>query len=53
MTEPRTIEQFHAARESGSGCPEAEGGPHYFAFLDLTVDYRVCIDCGAPEGVQS
>lgn len=48
MTE-RTIAQFHASRESGEGCPETDGGPHYFAFLDLSVDHRICIDCGEPE----
>lgn len=49
----RTIEDFHATRESGEGCPEVDGGPHYFAFIDQTVDYRICIDCGAPEGDPS
>lgn len=49
MTDNRTIEQFHADRESGTGCPEANGGPHYFAFIDSSVDGRVCIDCGEPE----
>lgn len=45
----RTIADYHATRESGSGCPDVEGGPHYFAFLDPTSDERNCIDCGAPE----
>lgn len=45
----RTIEQFHATRESSEGCPEVDGGPHYFAFLDSAIDFRICIDCGAPE----
>lgn len=45
----RTIENYHATRESGSGCPETNGGAHYFAFLDPNLDYRICIDCGAPE----
>lgn len=49
MSDDRTIEEFHATRESGSGCPGADGGPHYFAFLDLEADGRSCIDCGAPE----
>lgn len=45
----RTIADYHATRESGSGCPETDGGPHYFAFIDPSRDGRVCIDCGAPE----
>lgn len=45
----RTIADFHATRESGSGCPEADGGPHYFAFIDPNSDGRICIDCGEPE----
>ena len=45
----RTIDEFHATRESGTGCPETDGGAHYFAFIDNSVDYRTCIDCGAPE----
>lgn len=45
----RTIEEFHATRESDTGCPETDGGPHYFAFIDPSVDGRVCIDCGEPE----
>jgi hypothetical protein len=49
MSTDRTIEDFHATRESGSGCPETDGGAHYFAFLDPNVDERICIDCGAPE----
>lgn len=48
MTE-RTIAQFHATRESGRGCPETDGGPHYFAFIDPSRDNRVCIDCGEDE----
>lgn len=51
MTNERTIPQFHADRESGSGCAEVDGGPHYFAFIDQTLDHRICIDCGAPEEV--
>lgn len=49
MADSRTIEQFHADRESGHGCPETDGGPHYFAFVDPSVDGRVCIDCFTPE----
>jgi len=49
MSDDRTIEEFHATRESGTGCPEADGGAHYFAFIDPTTDDRVCIDCGEPE----
>ena len=45
----RTIDQYHASRESGTGCPETEGGPHYFAFIDPSQDGRICIDCGEPE----
>jgi hypothetical protein len=45
----RSIEEFHRTRESGSGCPETDGGPHYFAFIDSNNDGRICIDCGAPE----
>lgn len=45
----RTIESYHATRESGSGCPDMEGGAHYYAFLDPEADYRICIDCGARE----
>lgn len=48
---PNTIEKFHASRESGSGCPETDGGAHYFAFIDRSVDHRICIDCGAPEQI--
>lgn len=45
----RTIEEFHVTREGGKGCPETDGGAHYFAFIDPSVDYRICIDCAAPE----
>lgn len=38
--------------EGGSGCPAAEGGPHYFAYLDPSIDCRICIDCGEPEGIS-
>lgn len=31
----RTIEEFYATREGGSGCPGDDGGPHYFAFRDV------------------
>jgi hypothetical protein len=48
----RTIEEFHASRESGSGCPETDGGPHYFAFIVPNADGRFCIDCGEPEAVS-
>ena len=47
----RTVSDFHATRVSGSGCPETAGGPHYYAFIDPTVDYRMCIDCGDQEVV--
>lgn len=47
--EDRSIADYHAARVSGSGCPEVDGGPHYFAFLDPNSDERICIDCGTPE----
>lgn len=46
MSEQRSIADFHATRESGEGCPEVDGGPHYFAFLDPSVAWRICIDCG-------
>jgi hypothetical protein len=49
MNSDRTIPQFHATRESGSGCPETSGGAHYFAFIDPSLDSRLCIDCGEPE----
>lgn len=48
----RTIEDFHATRESGSGCPETEGGPHYFTFalgMGPDPERRYCMDCGEPE----
>ncbi len=47
------IARYHASRESGSGCPETNGGPHYFAFIDPSIDGRSCIDCGEPEGDAS
>ena len=47
MNDNRTIKEFHTTRESGSGCPETDGGPHYYAFLDD--NGRSCIDCGAKE----
>jgi hypothetical protein len=49
MTDERTIAEYHRDRESGTGCPETYGGPHYFAFFDLSNEGRNCIDCGAPE----
>jgi hypothetical protein len=52
MSNDRTIAEFHATRESGKGCPETDGGPHYFAFIDPSFDGRVCIDCGAPEAAR-
>ena len=45
----RTIADHHASRESGQGCPDMGGGPHYFAYVDDSVEHRICIDCGAPE----
>jgi len=45
----RTIADFHATRESGSGCPETDGGAHYFIFADPQLDGRSCMDCGEPE----
>ena len=50
MSDYRTIEEMHAARESGSGCPGVADGRHYFAFLDGNI--RFCIDCGAEEVTQ-
>ena len=35
--------------EGGSGCPDADGGPHYYAHIDPEQVGRICIDCGAPE----
>jgi len=35
--------------EGGIGCPETDGGPHYFAWIADDRDNRVCIDCGADE----
>lgn len=43
------IEHYHQTREGGLGCPENEGGPHYFAFIDPNAKGRICIDCGMPE----
>ena len=48
MDQNRTIEKYHATRESGTGCPETDGGTHYFAFIDPRQG-RICIDCGADE----
>jgi hypothetical protein len=45
----RTLEEFHATRESGAGCPGVDIGNHYFAFIDDDLDYRLCIDCYKPE----
>lgn len=45
----RTIAEHHATREAGTGCPGTDGGPHYFAYIDDSVDHRICIDCGTPE----
>ena len=45
----RTIADFHATRESGSGCPETDGGAHYFIFADPQLDGRTCMGCGEPE----
>ena len=50
MYDDWTIADFHATRTSGAGCPGVDDGRHYFAFLDHTVSYRICIDCGEPEG---
>lgn len=47
--EPRTIEDYHRTRISGTGCPEDDEGKHYFAFIDPSQHGRVCIDCGTPE----
>lgn len=33
----------------GTGCPETDGGPHYFAHIDPQYDGRICIDCGERE----
>ena len=49
MTEKRTIDDYHRTRESGTGCPETNGGPHYFAHIAPPYDKRICIDCGEPE----
>jgi hypothetical protein len=43
------ITPYHQTREGGLGCPENEGGPHYFAFIDPNAKGRICIDCGMPE----
>jgi hypothetical protein len=51
MTE-RSIWDLHVTRESGSGCPDTDGGAHYFAFLDPSAEGLQCIDCGAPEVVD-
>lgn len=31
-------------KEAGTGCPGADGGPHYFMWMDG--DERQCMDCG-------
>jgi len=49
VSEKRTLDDYHRTRESGTGCPEVEGGPHYFAFIYPPYGKRNCIDCGAPE----
>lgn len=37
----------------GTGCPgDAEKGQHYYAYIDPSVEGRICIDCGEPEGGQ-
>lgn len=35
--------------EGGTGCPETEGGPHYFAYIAFDRNNRICIDCGEDE----
>lgn len=52
MANHRPIEDYHQKRESGSGCPEANGGSHFFAFSDPNATGRTCIDCGAPEPAE-
>jgi len=47
-----SIDKFHAQRTSGFGCPETDGGPHYFAFIDPSSEVRICIDCGEQEPVS-
>ncbi len=53
MTDPRTIEEMHKDRESGSGCPEDHNGKHYYAFLYDIESGRSCIDCGDKEITKS
>lgn len=53
MTEHRTIEDYHRTRQSGTGCPEVDGGPHYFAHIEPGFTRRICIDCGEPEGGEA
>ena len=50
MSDNRSIDDYHRTRVSGAGCPETDGGPHYFAFGgDGNYEYRSCIDCGEPK----
>lgn len=36
-------------KESGTGCPRTDGGPHYFIWDSRASDERVCMDCGTGE----
>ena len=36
-------------KEAGTGCPGADGGPHYFIYSPYMGDGRHCMDCGVPE----
>ena len=51
MMDDRSVADFHTTRVSGSGCPETKDGPHYYVFIDPTLDYRMCMDCGDLEVV--
>jgi hypothetical protein len=33
----------------GSGCPETNGGPHFYVWLYPYGKTRTCLDCGAKE----
>lgn len=41
------------AHLGGQGCPEADGGLHYYAYIDPAQECRICIDCGAPDGGEA
>jgi hypothetical protein len=36
-------------KAGGTGCPETNGGAHYFIYMEPDYEKRHCMDCGAPE----